>query len=157
MLPESCSLVRLPPPPPHKSFCFNQIQAPVLALYLISLFRVPLSPSDSRIHARIPHRLLRPVSFRRLHQVTTTAGETLLDTHKRVNLTHRQMRTNIDIDDRLMRQAMRSSSARTKRAVVEEALRLLIQTRGQSSLRRLRGKVAWTGDLDTSRLARQAK
>ena len=43
------------------------------------------------------------------------------------------------------------------RSVVEEALRLLIQTRGQSSLRRLRGQVAWNGDLDTSRLARQAK
>jgi len=67
------------------------------------------------------------------------------------------MRTNIDIDDRLMRQAMRSSNARTKRAVVEEALRLLIQTRGQSSLRRLRGKVVWNGDLDISRLERQAK
>ena len=67
------------------------------------------------------------------------------------------MRTNIDIDDCLMRQAMRSSTARTKRAVVEEALRLLIQTKGQSSLRRLRGKVAWTGDLDVSRLERQAK
>ena len=67
------------------------------------------------------------------------------------------MRTNIDIDDRLMRQAMRSSNARTKRAVVEEALRLLIQTRGQSSLRRLRGKIVWNGDLDISRLERQAK
>ena len=67
------------------------------------------------------------------------------------------MRTNIDIDDDLMRQAMRSSSARTKRAVVEEALRLLIHTKGQSSLRRLRGKLAWNGDLDRSRLARQAK
>ncbi len=57
------------------------------------------------------------------------------------------MRTNIDIDDRLMRQAMRSSGAPTKRAVVEEALRLLIQTKGQSSIRRLRGKVAWEGEL----------
>jgi Arc/MetJ family transcription regulator len=98
--------------------------------------------------------------FSRLHQ---SADDdlwygTLLDTHKYVNLTHRlNMRTNIDIDDRLMRQAMRSSRARTKRAVVEEALRLLIQTRGQSSLRRLRGKVVWNGDLDTSRLERQAK
>ena len=61
------------------------------------------------------------------------------------------MRTNIDIDDALMRQAMRSSGARTKRAAVEEALRLLIQTRGQRSIRRLRGKVAWEGDLDESR------
>ena len=67
------------------------------------------------------------------------------------------MRTNIDIDDRLMRRAMRTSGARTKRAVVEEALRLLIQTRGQKNIRRLRGKVTWEGDLETSRLGRLAK
>ena len=67
------------------------------------------------------------------------------------------MRTNIDIDDDLMRNALRSSDARTKRAVVEEALRLLIQTRGQASLRRLRGKVQWEGDLDTSRRSRIAR
>ena len=66
------------------------------------------------------------------------------------------MRTNIEIDDDLMRQAMRSSGARTKRAVVEEGLRLLIRTRGQGSVRRLRGKVAWQGDLETSRLGRVA-
>ena len=67
------------------------------------------------------------------------------------------MRTNIDIDDRLMRQAMRTSGARTKRAAVEEALRLLIQTRSQAGLRRLRGTVAWKGDLHASRLDRVAK
>jgi Arc/MetJ family transcription regulator len=67
------------------------------------------------------------------------------------------MRTNIDIDDRLMRRAMRSSGARTKRAVVEEGLRLLIQTKSQAGVRRLRGKVGWKGDLDASRLERVAK
>ena len=67
------------------------------------------------------------------------------------------MRTNIDIDDDLMRQAMRSSGARTKRAVVEEGLRLLIQTHGQASMRRLRGKVKWQGDLEQSRAGRLAK
>lgn len=67
------------------------------------------------------------------------------------------MRTNIDIDDRLMRQAMRSSGARTKRAVVEEGLRLIIQTRGQKGVRRLRGKLAWQGDLEASRLGRVVK
>jgi Arc/MetJ family transcription regulator len=67
------------------------------------------------------------------------------------------MRTNIDIDDRLMREAMRASGARTKRAVVEQALRLLVQTKRQGSIRRLRGKVAWEGDLDASRLERLAK
>jgi Arc/MetJ family transcription regulator len=49
---------------------------------------------------------------------------------------------NIEIDDQLVREAMRSSGARTKRAAVEEALRLLIQIRGQARLRQLRGKVA---------------
>jgi Arc/MetJ family transcription regulator len=66
------------------------------------------------------------------------------------------MRTNIDIDDELMREALRSSGARTKRAVVEEALRLLIQTRGQAGVRRLRGKVTWEGDLAASRRSRVA-
>jgi Arc/MetJ family transcription regulator len=67
------------------------------------------------------------------------------------------MRTNIDIDDELMRQAMRSSGARTKRAVVEEGLRLLIQTRAQASIRRLRVAVKWEGDLEQSRRSRVAK
>jgi len=66
----------------------------------------------------------------------------------------RKMRTNIDIDDRLMRQAMRSSRARTKRAAVEAGLRLLIQTRAQATIRRLRGKIRWDGDLNASRLGR---
>jgi len=64
------------------------------------------------------------------------------------------MRTNIEIDDELMRQAMRSSGAPTKRAAVEEGLRLLIQTKGQAGIRRLRGKVKWRGDLDASRVGR---
>jgi Arc/MetJ family transcription regulator len=64
------------------------------------------------------------------------------------------MRTNIDIDDRLIRQAMRCSGSRTKRAAVEAGLRLLIQTRAQAGIRRLRGKIAWEGDLEKSRLGR---
>lgn len=66
------------------------------------------------------------------------------------------MRTNIEIDDRLMRRAMRSSRLRTKRAVVEEGLRMLIQTRAQTAIRRLRGKIRWEGDVHKSRLARVA-
>jgi Arc/MetJ family transcription regulator len=64
------------------------------------------------------------------------------------------MRTNIDIDDRLMRQAMRYSGARTKKATVEAGLRLLVETHGQRSITRLRGKVQWQGDLEHSRLGR---
>jgi Arc/MetJ family transcription regulator len=64
------------------------------------------------------------------------------------------LRTNIDIDDDLMRQAMRASGALTKRAAVEQGLRLLISVRGQRAIQRLRGKVKWTGDLGDSRLGR---
>jgi Arc/MetJ family transcription regulator len=62
------------------------------------------------------------------------------------------MRTNIEIDDQLMRQAMRSSGSRTKRATVEAGLRLLVQVQGQAGIRRLRGKIKWEGNLDESRL-----
>lgn len=63
------------------------------------------------------------------------------------------MRTNIDIDDRLMREALRASGRRTKRAVVDEALRLLVETHAQGRIRKLRGQIRWTGDLDASRAA----
>jgi Arc/MetJ family transcription regulator len=66
------------------------------------------------------------------------------------------MRTNIDIDDRLLEEAMKSSGSRTKRAAVEAGLKLLIQTRAQASFRKLRGKVKWEGDLERSRLGRAA-
>jgi len=79
----------------------------------------------------------------------TPEGETLN--------TETAMRTNIDIDDDLMREAMRSSNATTKSGVVNEALRLLIQTRSQGGVRRLRGKVAWKGDLNASRMPRIGK
>jgi Arc/MetJ family transcription regulator len=65
------------------------------------------------------------------------------------------MRTNIEIDDILMRRAMSISAERTKRATVEAALRLLIQTRDQAGLRRLRGRVALDGELRPSRLERK--
>jgi len=64
------------------------------------------------------------------------------------------MRTNIDINDALMRQAMRSTGAPTKRAAVEVALRLLVETRAQTTFRKLRGKVQWQGDLGRSRRGR---
>jgi Arc/MetJ family transcription regulator len=63
------------------------------------------------------------------------------------------MRTNIEIDDKLMKRAMKASGASTKRAVVQEALEILIHMRTQSDvIRNLRG-IGWDGDLRTSRLA----
>ena len=67
------------------------------------------------------------------------------------------MRTNIEIDDSLMEEAMRAGETTTKKATVEAALRLLVQTRMQSGIRKLRGKVKWEGDLDKSRRGRVAE
>ncbi len=64
------------------------------------------------------------------------------------------MRTTIEIDDNLIRQAMRLSRVATKKAAVEEALQLLIRTRSQASMRKLRGKVHLRGGLKNSRAAR---
>lgn len=64
------------------------------------------------------------------------------------------MRTNIDIDDGLMREAMRISGAATKKAAVEAGLRLLVQTFRQGAIRKLQGKVRWEGNLNQSRLGR---
>ena len=64
------------------------------------------------------------------------------------------MRTNIEIDEQLIRQAMRCSGARTKRAAVEAALHLLVKTHAQAGIRKLRGKVRWEGNLEESRLGR---
>ncbi len=67
------------------------------------------------------------------------------------------MRTNIDLDDELMHEALRATGERTKRAVVHRALRLLVDTAAQTGIRQLRGKVRWTGNLDESRRDRIAK
>lgn len=64
------------------------------------------------------------------------------------------MRTNIDIDDELMRQAMAAGQESSKKATVEKALRLMISLKAQEGFRRLRGKVKWEGDLDQMRESR---
>ena len=64
------------------------------------------------------------------------------------------MRTNIEIDDELIRAAMQVSGLKTKRAAVEEGLRLLIQLKRQAEVRLLFGQVRWEGDLDESRAGR---
>lgn len=61
------------------------------------------------------------------------------------------MRTNVVIDDSLMRQALKSGGFRTKRSAIEAGLRLLVQLNCQKRLRNLRGKIAWEGDLEAMR------
>jgi Arc/MetJ family transcription regulator len=61
------------------------------------------------------------------------------------------MRTNIDIDDKLIADAMKASGLPTKKAAVEAGLRLLLQVKRQKRIRGLFGKVAWEGNLEESR------
>jgi Arc/MetJ family transcription regulator len=61
------------------------------------------------------------------------------------------MRTNVVIDDELMAAALKASGLKTKRQAIEEGLRLLVKTRKQARIRRLRGKLDWQGSLDEMR------
>ncbi|WP_310390207.1 type II toxin-antitoxin system VapB family antitoxin [Roseateles sp.] len=61
------------------------------------------------------------------------------------------MRTNIEIDDKLMKDALRTTGAKTKREAVELGLRTLVQLGQQVQARQLKGKIAWEGDLAAMR------
>ena len=64
------------------------------------------------------------------------------------------MRTNIVLDDELIDRARKLTGLKTKKQVVHEALRLLIQLKEQEGMRALRGKLHWDGDLDEMRQGR---
>ena len=64
------------------------------------------------------------------------------------------MRTNIVIDDKLMRDVLRATRLKSKREAVEEGLRLLLRVKRQGQIRDFRGKLAWKGDLDAMRTDR---
>jgi Arc/MetJ family transcription regulator len=61
------------------------------------------------------------------------------------------MRTNIVIDDKLMKETLRLTGLRTKREVVELGLRTIVRLRKQEEIRKFRGKLKWQGDLDAMR------
>lgn len=78
---------------------------------------------------------------------------------KGVFYTHRgaAMRTNIEIDDKLMKKTIKASGARTKREAVVTAMRFFVDMREQQkALRELWGAAKWEGDLEQSRLSRFA-
>jgi Arc/MetJ family transcription regulator len=65
------------------------------------------------------------------------------------------MRTNIEIDDDLMARAVEPGGLKTKRATVEQGLRLLIKLKEQERIGDLFGKFRWRGDLEESRRGRR--
>ena len=68
--------------------------------------------------------------------------EAPFDTHEE------RMRTNIDIDDELLAEAMQLTGCKTKKALVEEALRRLVQLKRQAKIADYFGKLPWDGDLE---------
>ena len=62
------------------------------------------------------------------------------------------MRTNIEIDNKLIEEAMKISGQKTKKATVEAGLKLIITLNQQKKIRDLRGKLKWEGDLEQMRL-----
>jgi len=61
------------------------------------------------------------------------------------------MRTNVVIDDDLMKSAVKLSGLKTKKDAIEEGLKLLVQRSRQAKIRAFRGKLKWHGNLDEMR------
>jgi Arc/MetJ family transcription regulator len=61
------------------------------------------------------------------------------------------MRTNIEIDDSLMADALKATGLNTKKEAVELGLKALIKLNKQASIRALRGKLKWEGNLEEMR------
>ena len=62
------------------------------------------------------------------------------------------MRTNIVIDDALMRDALKASGAKSKREAVELGLRTLLKLNKQAQIKTLRERINWQGNLEQMRL-----
>lgn len=63
------------------------------------------------------------------------------------------MRTNIEIDDKLMVEVLKATGLKTKKDAVELGLKTLIRLKKQENIRNFRGHLKWTGDLDDMRSA----
>ena len=61
------------------------------------------------------------------------------------------MRTNIEIDNRLMNDVLVATGLKTKKDAVELGLKTLIRLKKQEKIKSFRGKLSWTGDLDGMR------
>lgn len=62
------------------------------------------------------------------------------------------MRTNVVIDDQLIKTALKLSGLRTKKDAIEAGLRLLVQFKRQAKTKDFRGKLQWTNNLDEMRI-----
>jgi Arc/MetJ family transcription regulator len=64
------------------------------------------------------------------------------------------LRTNIELDERLVAEALKLTRKKTKKEVVNYALEELVRKLKRKKLHGLKGKVEWVGDLDEMRRSR---
>lgn len=64
---------------------------------------------------------------------------------------HMTTRTNIVLDTRLVEAAMKMTGLKTRRELVDYALRELVRHQQQMKLLELKGKIHWEGDLEAMR------
>lgn len=64
------------------------------------------------------------------------------------------LRTNIELDEGLVNEAMRLTNKKTKKEVVNYALQELVRKENRRKILELEGNVKWEGDLNESRTSR---
>ncbi len=64
------------------------------------------------------------------------------------------LRTNIELDEKLVKEGMKLSRKKTKKELVNHALRELVSRLKRKKILELEGKVKWTGKLDDLRKSR---
>lgn len=65
-------------------------------------------------------------------------------------------RTNIVLDDKLVKDCMKATGIKTQRALIDHALRELLRHEAQTEILKLKGKVDWKGNLDEWRRGRES-
>ena len=75
----------------------------------------------------------------------------ILYTLKDIHIASLYMRTNIEIDDKLMSDVLKVTGLKTKKDAVDLGLKTLIRLNKQKNIKKLRGKLQWSGDLDDMR------
>ena len=65
-------------------------------------------------------------------------------------------RTNIVLDDELVKEGMKATGIKTKRALIDHALRELLRHESQTEILKLKGNIDWKGNLDEWRRGRES-
>jgi Arc/MetJ family transcription regulator len=73
----------------------------------------------------------------------------------RVKVEAEMKRTNIVMDEKLIKEGMKTTGIKTRRALVDYALRDLLRRESQKRILELKGKVHWEGDLSSMRKGRR--